>query len=281
MVARQAGPRANPWWCGALLPLCALVGCVDIVPSPETFASFDGGPSADVAGFDASSDDGVQTGDGAGADVTGQSDAAQTSDVSDDAATADAAMPDTDGDASSGSTDTADSDALGGDTAADAVPVDPCAGKKELDACDDGDPCTTTVCKGGKCVEDKQGNLCECKVAADCAAKDDGDPCTGTWYCDTSKPIRACKLNPVTVVTCADDGNVCTTTACDNKTGACVTQNVPDTDPKKTCDDGNKCTVSEVCDKGQCGPPHGVCASLPHHSGRVEAITINLERRDT
>src|ERR1700712_3726740 len=70
--------------------------------------------------------------------------------------------------------------------------------------CDDGNPCTDDYCQGGACTHETSsaGNPC-----------DDSDACNGAETCDGN---GACV--PGTPVS-ADDGNACTTDACDPATG--------------------------------------------------------------
>ena len=253
----------------AVMPLLLALwpGCIDVVPADDAFAASadadasdsekaeDSGPPQDSGGT-------LDTADASGIVDTGatQQDAAVDANTAADTAVTNDSAQLQDGGATVA--DTANPDAA----TSDAGPVDggppanPCAGKADKSACDDGDPCTTSVCQGGKCVTD--ADLCECKTSADCQAKDDGNACNGTLYCDTAIAIRACKVNPATIIACPDDGNTCTTTSCDKKTGACQTVAVPDVDPKKVCEDGNKCTASDFCEKGQCQSGVVVCACV-------------------
>ena len=154
-----------------------------------------------------------------------------------------------------------------------------------LNACDDGDPCTTDSCDpakgcmsvfnsapcndGNACTKDDicKGGVCQgvlfpcddgiaCTVDA-CDAKtgcenvpsgscDDGDACTK----DTCDPKAGCVSVPGG--TC-DDGDVCTDDSCDPKAGCLHVANV-------TCDDGLACT-EDACDPevGCVSEPTGSC----------------------
>ncbi len=123
-------------------------------------------------------------------------------------------------------------------------------------ACDDGDACTADdVCDGqGGCSGATE--IC-CTSTADCASQEDGKPCNGTLYCDKSNGAGTCKVNPATIVTClAKDDTACRKNSCDDATGACAMQDVPDATP---CDDGQVCTAGDACVKGGCKPGKLVC----------------------
>ncbi|MCO4760182.1 MAG: hypothetical protein KC502_01680 [Myxococcales bacterium] len=108
-----------------------------------------------------------------------------------------------------------------------------------LTACDDGNPCTTDSCDPGG---DGAKGGCVNKAADGGACVPQGDSCAVTGVCAAG----ACKK--VSVTGC-DDGNPCTSDACDKATGNCVYK------PGKTgvvCDDGNVCTKSDVCGQAGC-----------------------------
>ena len=122
--------------------------------------------------------------------------------------------------------------------------------------CDDGNVCTDTdFCLGGECAHGEKvvcddGNPCtwdKCQPAHGCvsgtingASCNDGNLCTEGDHCWMS----LCK--PGAAVTC-DDGNQCTTDACDSAKG-CVTSDADG----QGCDDGNQCTTVDACDGGAC-----------------------------
>ena len=153
--------------------------------------------------------------------------------------------------------------------------------------CEDENPCTTDTCIGGKCIFQGEkdapcddGNACtaedactaegEClgPVATEC---DDDNSCT----IDTCDPLKGCVFaglvdgsncndgDACTLVDtcvngactgtpkpCEDDGNPCTTqTGCDQESGECLFQNMPD---ETVCDDGTVCTLEDTCMEGQC-----------------------------
>jgi hypothetical protein len=125
--------------------------------------------------------------------------------------------------------------------------------------CSDGNVCTTgDVCSGGSCqpgggtLSCDDANACTtdaCNPAVGCThgnaangtACNDGSLCTTTDRCANG----ACLGNPVT---CTDDGNACTTAACNPALGC---QQLNNTD---ACDDGNLCTLGDTCGGGSCQP---------------------------
>ncbi len=133
----------------------------------------------------------------------------------------------------------------------------------ELSSCDaDGDKCTPgDACSGGVCVTGDPKNCddkkpctvdrcnastgsCENKLVVGLAC-DDGDICTHTDLCANggkcAGTTRAC-----------NDGNACTTDACDAKKGA--KDACQHTAGSGACDDGNKCTTGDKCTAGSCAP---------------------------
>jgi hypothetical protein len=98
------------------------------------------------------------------------------------------------------------------------------------------DPCGPEVCNG---LDDDCDGMVDEDGDALC---DDGDACTGVETCGGASGCVA-----GTPVTCPDDGNVCTTEACDPATGVCATS-----DNTGPCDDGDPCTAGDACDGGVC-----------------------------
>ncbi len=117
--------------------------------------------------------------------------------------------------------------------------------------CDDGVACTGgDTCADGVCAGEDIG--CDCTVDTDCAAFEDGDLCNGTLYCDTTAAPFACKVDPLTVVTCqlgAGDNATCLTATCDPGTGQCGTE--PQNEGAG-CSDGDACTSGDTCAAGAC-----------------------------
>ncbi len=258
---------------GALLPLG---GCLDVVPAKTSFetdaeriaALQDAGAGSDTSSADIATPDTATPDTGANGDAVDDAKSGDPKDAAthkDGSETGDTSSPDgqtadtAEGDAAN--PDAANPDATSPDvTSPDAGPVNPCAGKADKTPCEDGDKCTTSFCKAGKCVTD--ANICVCKVTADCAKKEDGDACNGTLYCDTTTPKNACRVNPSTVVTCdvSSDGK-CKTTTCDKKTGKCVVK-IPPAGKIVLCDadgDGNTCSKTDRCEDGKCTLGTNIC----------------------
>ena len=102
--------------------------------------------------------------------------------------------------------------------------------------CTEGDVCAAGACKPGT-------NTCACKADSECANKDDGDKCNGTLFCD--KQDGACKLNPATIIQCADaDDTPCVQNRCQKADGSCVMTGI---NPGLACDDGDPCTQGDFC----------------------------------
>ncbi len=147
--------------------------------------------------------------------------------------------------------------------------------------CDDGQPCTADSCKAGACQHANstdacsdnnactQGDLCGGGVCKPGAAKvcDDANPCTQDG-CDAAS--GSCSATPNSAVcsdgipctsgeacqggscvggkaVACDDGNACTSDACDPKTGGCNHSN-----NSAPCSDGNACSEGDVCGGGSC-----------------------------
>ena len=113
--------------------------------------------------------------------------------------------------------------------------------------CDDGNACTKNdTCVQGAC---KGGSFCcACKHDSDCNQKAKG--CLGTAKCVAFGACTTCKIDTSTAVKCADDGNECTTVACDHKTGKCATKLRAS---GLACDaDGSVCTQNDACKVGSC-----------------------------
>jgi hypothetical protein len=97
------------------------------------------------------------------------------------------------------------SDAGSGDSGSGGSGGSPDAGCTSASACDDGNPCTIDQCEGGMCSHTPASMGTSCPTADPC---DEPSTCDGQGQCQTGAPI------PV------DDGNPCTTGACDPTTGA-------------------------------------------------------------
>ncbi len=130
-----------------------------------------------------------------------------------------------------------------------------CAHVPNAASCNDGDVCTVAdICDGGECAG---GAALECV---------DGDPCTA----DSCDPLLGCQFAPLEGGACddanacttgdhcvqgqcvydgladCDDGDPCTTDACNPATGCIHTLNAA------PCDDGDACTTGDVCQAGEC-----------------------------
>lgn len=110
--------------------------------------------------------------------------------------------------------------------------------QSDSDCEDDGNVCTTEVCDGGFCSAVNNFETCN-----------DDDECTDNDACDegvcAGAPIPGCRDECETAADCPDDGNVCTSVTCEQRT--CVPFNI--TDP---CDDDDECTNGDTCSEGEC-----------------------------
>lgn len=97
--------------------------------------------------------------------------------------------------------------------------------------CDDGNPCTTDSCDPAV----------GCRHAFNTAPCNDNNACTGADQCSNG----VCQGAPV--VSCPDDGNICTDDYCDRATGACIHPN-----NTNSCNDPLPCTVGDRCMDGTC-----------------------------
>ena len=123
-------------------------------------------------------------------------------------------------------------------TTGDACEAAACSPGK-LTSCDDNNPCTTDACDPG---DGKSSGGCVNSAADGGACVPQDDSCAVTGIC----AAKACKK---VAVTGCDDGNPCTTDACDKATGTCV-YNAGKLGV--TCDDGNVCTEKDACATGGC-----------------------------
>lgn len=169
-------------------------------------------------------------------------------DVLDDA-TNDVAAPDT-GDDTTPTPDT------GPDGGPDVTPDTEDGTDDTGDAAPDAEPslCREDQCDiDGACYDNGDVNpdnpceACFVLVARDAFSPDDegicddGDDCTVDDVCRDGLCIGG--PSP------CDDGNPCTTSVCDEETGACVNVNV-----EGPCSDGDPCTVGDMCMDGLCMP---------------------------
>ena len=115
------------------------------------------------------------------------------------------------------------------------LPVNECVGNGQ--PCNDGNPCTLNdACAGGTLTTPP---TCQSGILMTCP--DDGNVCT-TDVCNVL--TGACGIP----LSCPYDGNPCTDDVCDPATGACGVLNA---DP---CTDDDPCTVGDQCTAGTCQP---------------------------
>ncbi len=122
------------------------------------------------------------------------------------------------------------------------------SGCNDGNACSSGDACDAKgKCIGSKvdCNDDNVCTLDLCDVDSGCyatklegAACDDGKLCTVGDSCANG----VCGGAPKD----CDDGNECTTDACDSKAGCTHTP------ASKPCNDGDECTTGDTCVQGKC-----------------------------
>jgi hypothetical protein len=109
--------------------------------------------------------------------------------------------------------------------------------------CDDGNACTF----GDKCGANgcESGiNACQCQTDGDCQAFDDGNVCNGGLLCKQGLCVADGKG-----VTCPDPGGPCTPTACDPKTGQCLSTALLD---GSACEIAATCATGGICKGGEC-----------------------------
>ncbi|MDB4992734.1 MAG: hypothetical protein JWM74_166, partial [Myxococcaceae bacterium] len=143
----------------------------------------------------------------------------------------------------------------GSDAAADASDADASDAASCVPAlCDDQNPCTTDACGATSCTHDpvaagtacSDGNACNgvetCNSTGGCAAGpppavDDGNACTS----DSCNPANGVVHAPLAAGTSCSDGDVCNGAESCNASGICTAGAPP------TVDDGNACTT-DACD---------------------------------
>ncbi|MCP9769344.1 hypothetical protein EGI22_15640, partial [Lacihabitans sp. LS3-19] len=80
-------------------------------------------------------------------------------------------------------------------------------------------------------------------------SKSDGSTCDDNNICTENDQCIAGNCSG-TSISCPDDGNLCTTAACNPLSGCIQVNN------NSACDDGDPCTINDVCH-------NGVCAGIP------------------
>jgi hypothetical protein len=149
---------------------------------------------------------------------------------------------------------TADCNDLNGCTNDSCDPASGCKHANNTASCDDGSACTIgDICGGGACVP---GTTIICDDAKPCTA-DSCDSTTGCKHVNTTGTCSdgsACTSGdlcsggacvPGSVIDC-NDGNLCTTDACDTLTGCKHVNN------SVSCDDGDACTSNDTCGAAKC-----------------------------
>ncbi len=134
-------------------------------------------------------------------------------------------------------------------------------------ACDGGSGCITGQCNGsGSCVGTFNTNSCNdglfCNGSDTCSGGScslhAGNPCTTGPECANACNETADNCIAAAGATCGDDGNPCTTNAC-NGSGTCAATN--NTLP---CNDGSYCNGTDTCAAGSCSEHTGdPCAGGP------------------
>ncbi len=206
--------------------------------------------AVDVAGPD---DVGVQDA-GSGTDTVPDTDAAPdtvtdavTDAVTDPDTVADAvadAAPDTVSDAAPDTVSDAAPDTVSdtvSDAASDTVAVPDTAPDTAPDTVSDTAAVSDTGPDTTPDTTPDAGPPADAGCAADTVSCEDGNACNGLETC-ASKTGQCLAGKPLV----CDDGNVCTTDACNPNTG-CVT-----TPKAAACSDGDACTVGDACDSGVC-----------------------------
>ncbi len=140
-------------------------------------------------------------------------------------------------------------------TANSCDPVTGCFFPDSSASCDDGNVCTDDSCDpatgchhvdntlpcsdGSACTAGDTcgGGVCHSGPVIVC---DDGNPCTS----DACNPASGCVFTPLN----CDDGNPCTNDSCNPATGCTHVNNTA------SCTDNNACTVGDVCGGGTCHP---------------------------
>ncbi|MBI5503605.1 MAG: hypothetical protein HY899_02310 [Deltaproteobacteria bacterium] len=119
---------------------------------------------------------------------------------------------------------------------------------------DDGNVCTTNLCDGnGACAANPNTLPCNdalyCNGADTCSGgscQHTGDPCTGGSECADACNEAVDNCLDLAGTSCTDEGNICTTNACDGS-GACLATN--NTLP---CNDALFCNGADTCAGGSC-----------------------------
>ena len=124
------------------------------------------------------------------------------------------------------------------------TPIAGCTACTGAAQCDDGNACTTDSCSAGRCVH---------------AAAADGTACSDGVFCNGAETCRAgaCVAGPPPA---CDDGNACTTDACDEGARRCThTPLASCCTSDADCSVADACHTNARCDTGQCVTDPVVC----------------------
>lgn len=133
-------------------------------------------------------------------------------------------------------------------------PASGCVNAANTLPCDDGDACTAgDICAAGACtpggpVDCTDENPCtteSCDATAGCSQAPNSEPCDDSDACTVGDVCSGGACAPGAALNC-DDGNPCTTDACDAAVGCTHVDNA------EPCDDGDACTDGDACALGAC-----------------------------
>jgi len=118
-------------------------------------------------------------------------------------------------------------------------------------ACQQDQDCRSGYCRGGRCCDADCSGLCEsCGLPGfwgTCRLVDDDTPCPDADHCNGVEICKGGACVPGQALEC-EDGDPCTTDACESAVG-CVFTQLPDGSP---CDNDNLCDGRETCIRGNC-----------------------------
>ncbi len=132
----------------------------------------------------------------------------------------------------------------------------------DYDACTAGETCIDLICTGGKPVNCNDGNDCTYDFCSPggCENQPSGNPgCSDGDACTLGDTCDGVVCLPSAVTTC-DDGNPCTTDACDMATGCTHTANT------SACDDGDPCTLADTCTQTVCEGTPNTCGQWAYNN---------------
>ncbi len=170
--------------------------------------------------------------------------------------------------------------------------------------CDDGAPCTTgETCAGGVCGTGAVAAQCACATDSDCAKFEGGNACVGDLRCALGVQVPVCAPKPGTGVVCKSDGNPCTVSACDPKSGACKTTSLPDgavcaapsgcfgastcqagvckAAKAEACDDGDPCTSDGCVGQACAHKPVAAGTQVPCYDGAAGTLGVGVCKAGT